>query len=283
MFKRIQNNASRLFVVAIVEMILFFVSQNLIRFILLHIYVKFPTENEMLFEFLYTFTMLMLFSVHIILCVLYMYKIKPESLQFLHWKPKFLLKGLGIGFLVNALICTGAILGTGMKVSFSGIQLFLIPIFFANIIQCAAEEVLLRAYVPSFMEKKYSWNIIAFVSGALFVIHHVQNLSYYGFNFVFCLNVFLIGCLLVITVKYTRNVWWAIGFHSAWNFTQEYLFGLPNSGTSSILAVLSATNAKSNFFFNETYGNEASILTTVVIAVLIFVILKFNKVQKIIK
>jgi len=42
---------------------------------------------------------------------------------------------------------------------------------------------------------------------------------------------------VIIVTKHTHNMWWAVGQHSAWNFTQEYLFGLPNSGMSSALAI----------------------------------------------
>ena len=266
---KIRNYACNLFVVAIMEMVLFFVSSKLMSTILTAVYstgVTLPVAVSLLLGN-------GLFIIHIILCVVYMRVMKPSSMGIYHFKISHLLWGLLVGFVMNALLSLGAVFGTGMKLSFVSVTPLLIICFITIAIQCAAEEVLLRAYVPSFMDGKYSWEAIAFVSGTLFIFHHINNIQLIGFDWRFCLNVFLIGCLLVLAVKVTRNVWWAIGFHTAWNFTQEYLFGLPNSGVSSQEAVFNASNPTSNFFFDENYGNEGSLYCTVVVVIAIIVAL----------
>lgn len=262
----------KLFPVAVAELVLFFVSQGLMAIVFALIAPNLGSSDATTAEFLQVFFMLLLFSIHILLCVIYMLIVKPDSKKYLKFHPGQALVGLAVGMLVNAAIGFGAIMGTQMSVSFHGFTLFLLPVFLVNIIQCAAEEVLLRGFVPSFLEEKYSWDVIALLSGVLFIIHHVSNMARYGFDVVFCLNVFLIGCVLILVVKHTRNIWWAVGFHSGWNFTQEYILGLPNSGATSGLALLHTENASSNFFFNAVYGNEGSLLTTVVLLLLMGII-----------
>ena len=88
------------------------------------------------------------------------------------------------------------------------------------------------------------------------------------------------GCFLIIITKKKRNICWAVGFHTAWNFTREFIFRLPNSGMSSGLAVFNATNSASFFFFNEAYGNEGSLLCTVILLIVIVIALMMTKKEK---
>ena len=276
MFKKLQNGSGNLFVVALMEMVLFFVSSKLMSTIMVGIY----TSGVTLPLVASLFVGNGLFAIHIVLCLVYMRIMKPSSMRIYCFKIRNLLWGLLIGAVLNGLLSLGAVLGTGMTLSFVSVSPVLIVCFITIGIQCAAEEVLLRAYVPAFMEEKYSWEAIAFVSGTLFIFHHINNISLIGFDWRFCLNVFLIGCLLVLMVKHTGNVWWAIGFHTAWNFTQEYLFGLPNSGMSSSEAVFNASNPASNFFFDENYGNEGSLYCTLVTIIAIVIALLIARRKK---
>lgn len=95
----------------------------------------------------------------------------------------------------------------------------------------------------------------------------------YGFDAMFCLNVFLAGVIAYLLVKLTGNFWTCCGFHTGWNVTQMYLFGLPNSGISSAVALYQGNEAKDTFFFNTVYGNEGSWCTTIVFLISIAVIL----------
>jgi fructose-specific phosphotransferase system IIC component len=52
-----------------------------------------------------------------------------------------------------------------------------------------------------------------------------------------------------------------MGIHTAWNFTQNLLFGLPNSGLVSEVSVfkMDAMNAQSNLIYNYDFGVEGAI------------------------
>ena len=266
--------ACKLMAVVVAEIFIFNLSQIIaskIYYGLLSV-IQLP-QDELKIEFITVFMSLIGFVVHIVLCVIYMRVMKPSSMSYFKFSGKELCIGLLTGLVINGFISLGAVFGTGMNFGFAHFTLLLIPAFLLVAIQCAAEEVLLRAFVPAFLEENYAWDVIAFVSGVLFIFHHIGNMEYFGFDKYFCLNVFLIGVLEIMITRKTHNIWWAVGFHTAWNFTQEYIFGLPNSGMSSSLAIFSTTNAKTNFFFNEVYGNEGSLLCTCVIVILIIVVL----------
>ena len=69
---------------------------------------------------------------------------------------------------------------------------------------------------------------------------------------------------------YTGSIWITMGIHTMWNFTQNFIFGLPNSGLVSEVSVfnLDAVNAVSNLIYNYEFGVEAAIPALVVDALI---------------
>ncbi len=94
------------------------------------------------------------------------------------------------------------------------------------------EEYLCRGFVPAYLKERGHIIIIA-VGGICFIFHHAGNMTMYGFSAIFCLNVFLAGAIMYLLIQISGNFWIVCGFHSAWNYTQQYLFGIPNSGSAS--------------------------------------------------
>ena len=176
-----------------------------------------------------------------------------------------LAKGLLIGFAMNGLLCLLAGLSHTIEYSFNEFEPLVLPLIFFVFIQCTAEEVLLRGYVPAILGPKHTWDAVAFVSGALFIFHHELNMQYYGFNSIFCLNVFLIGVFLCLLIKWDGNFWIACGFHTAWNYMQFHIFGLSNSGNSPSVCIFKGANSATTFFFDYVYGFEGSLCATLLI------------------
>ena len=69
---------------------------------------------------------------------------------------------------------------------------------------------------------------------------------------------------------YTGSIWFPMGIHTAWNFTQNFLFGLPNSGLVSEASVfgLDAANAKNTLIYDVAFGVEGGIPAILADAVL---------------
>jgi hypothetical protein len=181
------------------------------------------------------------------------------------------LAGVGLGFCFNAFISLTVAATGSVTFSFNKFVWYMPFMFLLLSVPALAEEVLLRGYVPAFLEEKLDMSAVAFFSGVLFIPHHIENLKLYGFDTLFCLNVFLLGVFMYFLVKYTGNFWVCCGFHTAWNFTQMFLFGLPNSGLSSCIALFAGNDVKNNFFYNSVYGYEGSLFTTLLIGLAVVV------------
>ena len=113
----------------------------------------------------------------------------------------------------------------------------------------------------------------AIISSALFFLAHTGN---DGENKLGLFQVFLFGLVLIIALWRTGSLWWAIGFHMAWDWGQSFLYGVPDSG-GLIQGRLFATHAMGNpLFSGGTVGPEGS-LFTIPIIVLTLVVLYFTR------
>ena len=92
-----------------------------------------------------------------------------------------------------------------------------------------------------------------------------------------CLQVFLFGIQASLLVYYWDSLWAAIWTHTAWNFSQSIVFGLPNSGIVSKYSVfkLEAASARDGIFYNTSFGVEGSLGANVLIGIIIAVILTY--------
>ncbi|MDP4131780.1 MAG: CPBP family intramembrane metalloprotease [Bacteroidota bacterium] len=89
------------------------------------------------------------------------------------------------------------------------------------------EEVVFRGYIlGNLMESFNPWASLA-ISAGLFTVFHLANP---GFDFFSVVNLFAFGLLLGMNYIYTRNLWFAISFHFAWNFLEGPVMGYPVSG-----------------------------------------------------
>ncbi len=266
-------------IVGLLELAIFYFGATLYSIVTLMPLLLFKRiiSDKLLLNFVSDFIENGFFIIVILLCLLFMKKTNPKTLGVFS-KGTFTdrirtgLCGALIGFCANAVISLIAVFSGTVTVSFHAFSIFLIAIIPTVFIQCTMEEVLCRGFVPEYL-KKYNDPVIIAVSGICFILHHIGNLSIDGFNGIFCLNVFLLGTVMYLLVVVSGNFWIACGFHTAWNYTQQYLFGLPNSGITSSYGLFQGKAAESNFFFNATYGNEGSLTTTILSAIIIVILL----------
>ena len=184
-------------------------------------------------------------------------------------KLRSLLIGLVLGILAMGLL-------TFLR--YDGFEWQLFPVMIPLFIQCSAEEILLRAYVPAVVGKKHSWDVVCFVSGTLFIFHHIFNMMNSGFSGMFCLNVFLLGVLFCLLVWKEGNFWIAAGIHTGWNYIQSYIFSIEANGSPGTIGAFRGTLNNANGFFHDSYGYEGSITATVLVsAAILWLIYSLNK------
>jgi membrane protease YdiL (CAAX protease family) len=71
------------------------------------------------------------------------------------------------------------------------------------------------------------------------------------------------GLLLGMAYVWTRSLWFCMGLHAAWNFTQGPLLGIPVSGFDVDSLLVSSTQGPTLLSGGE-FGAEASILTVII-------------------
>ncbi|MES2647855.1 MAG: type II CAAX endopeptidase family protein [Bacteroidota bacterium] len=98
-----------------------------------------------------------------------------------------------------------------------------------------AEELVIRGYIlNNLMESFPKWTSLI-ISATLFAAIHFLNP---GFTWLSMLGIFVGGILIGLNYIYTKNLWFGIFFHFAWNFFQGPILGYQVSGleTESLMA-----------------------------------------------
>ena len=92
------------------------------------------------------------------------------------------------------------------------------------------------------------------------------------------------GLLLGAAYIYSRNLWFPIAIHFAWNFTQSAIFGANVSGNAISKTLVISKIEGADWFTGGQFGPEGSIQATVfcLIATIILLVLS-HKEGKIIK
>src|SRR3984957_12876096 len=76
----------------------------------------------------------------------------------------------------------------------------------------------------------------------------------------------LIGFFLCLTLRRTGNLWFAVGFHMAWDWGESYLYSVPDSGTLFPGHLLKSSFHGPRWLTGGMVGPEGSVLCFVVIA-----------------
>jgi hypothetical protein len=84
----------------------------------------------------------------------------------------------------------------------------------------------------------------------------------------------LIGFFFCLTLRRTGDLWWAVGFHMAWDWGESYLYSVPDSGTLLPGHLINSRFHGPDWLTGGSVGPEGSYLVFVVIGALWFV---FNR------
>ena len=182
--------------------------------------------------------------------------------------------GILLGFGMNGFCILMSVIMGDIKLSYSGFDPKVFFVFLLCVmIQSGAEEIVDRCYLYQKLRRRYRWPAIAvLVNSLVFMALHMGNP---GVTKLGLLQVFLIGVLFSLIVYYWDSLWTVIWAHTAWNFSQSIVFGLPNSGIVSKYSVfkLEAASARDGIFYNTSFGVEGSVGANVIIAAAIVIVL----------
>ena len=191
---------------------------------------------------------------------------------------KGIIAGILLGFGTNSFCVLMSWLSGNIKFSYYGFEPVILLMFIAAIfIQSGAEELMDRYYLYEKLRRRYASPLVAIlVNSLVFMLLHIPNP---GFTAKAGSQIFLIGVIFSLLVYYYDSLWAAIWFHTSWNFTQNIIFGLPNSGIVSEYSIfkLEAVTAQSGLFYDVKFGVEGSIGSSLVLLTLLIAIILMNR------
>lgn len=139
------------------------------------------------------------------------------------------------------------------------------------------EEGLNRGYAFVQVSRAISFWPAAVLSSAWFMVGHLGNSGETTLGLV---ATGLIGLALAYSLLRTGSLWFATGFHAAWNFAQSFVFGFPNSGSEPPASLLLAAPGGTPILTGGTAGPEASILILPAMVVLVLVIRRAARTER---
>jgi membrane protease YdiL (CAAX protease family) len=88
-------------------------------------------------------------------------------------------------------------------------------------------------------------------------------------------QVVLVGLVFSYVLWRTGSLWWAIGFHMAWDWAQSFLYGVPDSGNISVGRLFQTHPAGRPLLSGGVDGPEGSVLCIPVL-LLVLVIVRYT-------
>lgn len=134
----------------------------------------------------------------------------------------------------------------------------LAPLIVLGVLPGITEEIIVRGVLYRVIEDGLgSWAALAF-SAAVFGGMHLANPNATAWSSTAI--AIEAGLLLGLAYAWTRSLWFCIGLHAAWNFTQGPLLDIPVSGIE-LTGWLDATVSGPEWISGGAFGAEASVLT----------------------
>jgi uncharacterized protein len=127
-----------------------------------------------------------------------------------------------------------------------------------------SEEFAFRGYwLFSFSRRMRFWPAALFIS-AVFAAAHIGN---QGESVLGILEVLATGLVFCLTVRRTGNLWFAVGFHAAWDWAETFFYGTPDSGLVGVGRFLNTSVRGPNWLTGGSAGPEGSVIALFVLLI----------------
>jgi len=187
----------------------------------------------------------------------------------LFWKG--MLAGLlVVVFVAVAMIATGAMKVHGLALNGIGLPWFGLLWLGANVFVGLNEEYLFRGYALSVLWRGAGFWPAALVTTAIFAGLHLskphENAMDIGM-------IFVLGLAICLSVRRTGTLWWAVGWHTAFDFGQFFLIGTNNGGQTPVGHLFKVSFPGSAWLNGGELGTEASVfMVPAAIATFVYVL-----------
>ncbi|HEY1742538.1 MAG TPA: CPBP family intramembrane glutamic endopeptidase [Granulicella sp.] len=169
-----------------------------------------------------------------------------------------------LSLLVGALKLTGSLTFSGPEMSSSaalGLGLRWLLAFFAV---AFFEETALRGYLQYALARITGFWWAALIWSVVFLLMHGTN---GGEGIVGLIQTGWIALFFCLSLWLTGSLWWAIGFHAAWDWSESYFYGTADSGVNVGGHLFSAVPHGNPLLSGGSTGPEGSLLALFVLAV----------------
>jgi membrane protease YdiL (CAAX protease family) len=126
------------------------------------------------------------------------------------------------------------------------------------------EETLFRGYPLIRLSEGIGFWPAAFFTSLVFGALHLGN---DGETYVASVNAVLLALIFCFSVRVTGSLWWAIGFHGAWDWSESFLFGCSDSGIKVMGRLFDVVPLSTPLLSGGSAGPEGSVLALGVIAI----------------
>ncbi|MES2780791.1 MAG: CPBP family glutamic-type intramembrane protease [Bacteroidota bacterium] len=172
-----------------------------------------------------------------------------------------LFKGIFLGALLQSLTIFVIYLYGGFSIVSINPVSFLVPPLTMAFTSAIFEEILVRGIIFRILEEKLGSYIALILSAAIFGALHLGNPNS---SVTAALGLALqAGLFLAAAFMYTRNLWFPIAIHFAWNFTQAGIFGASVSGKVITKSLFTTKIEGADWYTGGAFGPEGSVQATV--------------------
>jgi uncharacterized protein len=196
-----------------------------------------------------------------------------EPATYFGWGVSNRLRQLAIGVLAGALLMTALLLTLiAMGACSLGTVALTVPqsithglayaVVFALV--AIAEEGFLRGYALVQLSRAVSFWPAAIITSIIFMVLHLTHATETP---VALLQAGLIALVFAYSFRRSGALWFALGFHAAWDFVQTYVFGVPDSGVSATDVLMHSSLHGPAWLTGGSAGPEGSYLALPITAI----------------
>jgi uncharacterized protein len=172
----------------------------------------------------------------------------------------FFWNGALVGLLTIVFVGLGMLLTLGMRVhgvALHGAEIITSPALWliAMLLVGVSEEYIFRGYALQSLWRGPGFWPAGLITSALFAGAHLSKPHE---NAIDIGMIFVLGVLLCVTVKITGSLWWAVGWHAAFDFGQFFIIGTRNGGQVPVGRLFDATFPGPAWITGGELGTEAS-------------------------
>ena len=132
------------------------------------------------------------------------------------------------------------------------------------------EEFMYRGYLHRAIEEAAGFWPATLLTSALFGISHAAGID----TLAGAAGAVLFGIFACLTLRRTGNLWFAIGWHAGWDFTETAIFGTPNGGVNLAPGLAHSVATGPVWLTGGSAGPEGSIVCFVIYLVLVIILLR---------